>query len=408
MSVTSETQRPSSKQQPGPASKSGIAGWAATVRRTMERPLTSYYLLLGASTMLLAIGLMMVLSSSSIYSYRVHDSSYYIFIKQLTWVLIGLPAAWLASRMNRKILRLLAWPSVLAAVALLLLTQTSLGFEVNGNRNWLALGPLTVQPSEVAKLSIILWSADVYAKKERLLGNPWHALLPVAPVVAMISLLVVYQRDLGTALVLFAILLGMLWVVGVPARLFGIALVAGGSGRVLPRGIQPRASYPPDQLHRPVQGLPGRRLAGRARAARHVQRRHLRQGPLRQPAEVGQPARGTHGLHLRRARRGARPDRHAAGARALRRHRVRRHPAGAEHQGPVRALRDRWCHHLVDVPDDHQRRHGAGPAAGDRYPAATRLLRWLRAGAVAGGARPARGFRARRTGGGAGAARAPR
>ena len=81
-----------------------------------------------------------------------------------------------------------------------------------------------MQPSEIAKLAIIIWAADVYAKKEKLLGNPWHALIPVAPVIAMIALLVVFQRDLGTALVLFAILLGMLWVVGVPARLFGIAL----------------------------------------------------------------------------------------------------------------------------------------------------------------------------------------
>ncbi len=221
MSVTSETRQ----QAP---SRTGLAGWAQTVRRAMERPLTSYYLLLGASTMLLAIGLMMVLSSSSVYSYRVHDSSYHIFLKQLTWVLLGLPAAWLASRMNRRFLRLLAWPSVLIAVVLLSLTQTSLGFEVNGNRNWLALGPLTVQPSEIAKLAIILWCADVYAKKEKLLANPWHALIPVVPVVAAISMLVVVQRDLGTALVLFAILLGMLWVVGVPARLFGFALCSVG------------------------------------------------------------------------------------------------------------------------------------------------------------------------------------
>ncbi len=212
MSVTSEA-----------PPQSGLAGWVATVRRSMERPLTSYYLLLGGATMLLAIGLMMVLSASSVYSYRVHDSSYFIFLKQLTWVAIGLPAAWLASRMNRRVLRLLAWPAVLVAVVLLALTQTSLGLTVNGNRNWLALGPLTVQPSEIAKLAIILWSADVYAKKERLLGNPWHALIPVAPVIALISLLVVIQHDLGTALVLFALLLGMLWVVGVPARLFGIA-----------------------------------------------------------------------------------------------------------------------------------------------------------------------------------------
>lgn len=205
--------------------ESRVAGWAATVRRTMERPLTTYYLLLGASTILLAIGLMMVLSASSVYSYRVHNhNSYYVFLKQLTWVLIGLPAAWLASRVNRRFLRLMAWPAVLVAVVLLVLTQTSLGFAVNGNRNWLRLGPVAVQPSEIAKLSIILWSADVYAKKERLLADPVHALFPVAPVLALISVLVVFEHDLGTALVLFAILLGLLWVVGVPARLFGIAL----------------------------------------------------------------------------------------------------------------------------------------------------------------------------------------
>ncbi len=206
------------------SARSGLAGWWAGVRRSMERPLTSYYLLLAGSTMLLAIGLMMVLSASSVYSYRVHDSSYHIFLKQLMWVGIGLPAAWLASRVNRRLLRWLAWPSVIVAVILLALTQTSLGFAVNGNRNWLALGPLTVQPSEVAKLSIIVWAADVYARKEKLLGNARHAIVPVAPVIGMIALLVVVQRDLGTALVLFAILLGMLWVVGVPARLFGLAI----------------------------------------------------------------------------------------------------------------------------------------------------------------------------------------
>ncbi len=217
MTVTTETRPPA-----------GLGGWLsgsmAAVRRTAERPLTSYYLLLGTTTMLLAIGLMMVLSASSVYSYLTHGSSYYIFLKQLTWVVIGLPAAWLASRMNRRVLRLMAWPAVAASVALLVLTQTGLGFAVNGNRNWLALGPLTVQPSEIAKLSIIIWAADVYAKKERLLGNPWQAILPVAPVVAMIAGLVVFEHDLGTALVLFAILVGMLWVVGVPARLFGIVI----------------------------------------------------------------------------------------------------------------------------------------------------------------------------------------
>ncbi|WP_235562056.1 putative lipid II flippase FtsW [Marmoricola sp. Leaf446] len=232
MSVTSQTRPPAA---PAPAGAPGPRGRVATVlapladrwrvvKRSLERPLTSYYLILGGTSMLLAIGLMMVLSASSVYSFKVHDSSYYIVLKQLTWVAIGLPAAWVASRIDRRWLRRLAWPAVGVAVVLLALTQTSLGFAVNGNRNWLALGPLTVQPSEIAKLSVVLWAADVYARKERLLGNPVQALVPVAPVVVMISGLVVFQHDLGTALVLFAILLGMLWVVGVPARLFGIAL----------------------------------------------------------------------------------------------------------------------------------------------------------------------------------------
>lgn len=194
------------------------------VRRTLERPLTSYYLLLGTPTLLLAIGLMMVLSASSVIAYTQTGSSYSIFLKQLTWVAIALPAAWAASRVPRRVVRWLAWPAVLAAVALLALIQTPLGFEVNGNRNWLALGPLTVQPSELAKLATVLWAADVLARKERLLGNPWQAMLPVVPVVGLIAGFVVYQRDLGTALVLFAILLGLMWVVGVPAKLFGIGV----------------------------------------------------------------------------------------------------------------------------------------------------------------------------------------
>jgi len=207
---------------------SGVRTWFVGLRQQLRRPLASYYLLLGGSTLLLAIGLMMVLSASSVYSFRLHGSSYYIFFKQLTWVAIGIPAAWLASRMDTRWLRRLAWPAVGVAVVLLVLTQTSLGFAVNGNRNWLALGPLTVQPSEIAKLAIIVWAADVYARKERLLADPKHALVPVAPVIVLICALVVVQHDLGTALVLFAILLGMLWVVGLPARMFGIAFSAVG------------------------------------------------------------------------------------------------------------------------------------------------------------------------------------
>ncbi len=207
-----------------------MAGWVAATRSALDRPLTSYYLLLGASTLLLTIGLMMVLSASSVEAYEKFGTSYHYFLRQLMWVGIALPAAIVASRVPHRLLRALAWPALFFSTALIGLTQVpGLGKEVNGNTNWLALGPLTIQPSEFAKLAIILWCADLYARKEKLLGDWKHTLIPVVPVTGLITALVIGGGDLGTALVLFAIVLGMLWVVGAPARLFGVSLLAVGA-----------------------------------------------------------------------------------------------------------------------------------------------------------------------------------
>ncbi|MCH1868278.1 putative lipid II flippase FtsW [Nocardioides sp. CFH 31398] len=203
-----------------------VHAWRA-LRTSLDRPLATYYLLLGAAGLLLTIGLLMVLSASSVYSYNVHDrDSYAVVTRQLLWVAIGLPCAYVASRLPLRAIRWLAWPALGVAVVLLALTATPLGTSVNGNTNWLALGPLRVQPSEIAKLAIVLWAAHVYALKERRLGELSHVLVPVAPVLLAVTGLVVWQRDLGTALVLAAILLGMLWVVGAPLRLFAIAFAA--------------------------------------------------------------------------------------------------------------------------------------------------------------------------------------
>jgi cell division protein FtsW (lipid II flippase) len=76
---------------------------------------------------------------------------------------------------------------------------------------------------------MVLWAADLYARKDRLLGDWKHLLVPMVPVTLLVTLMVVGQRDLGTALVMFAIILGMLWVVGAPMRLFaGALLLVGG------------------------------------------------------------------------------------------------------------------------------------------------------------------------------------
>ena len=202
---------------------SGIASAWRSVREAVDKPLASYYLLLGSSALLLTIGLIMVLSASSVRSYLVYDDSYAVVKRQLLWVVIGLPAAWVASRLPIKHIRRLAYPGFLVALVLLGLVAR-FGVAVNGNKNWLALGPFTIQPAEIAKLAIVLWAANIYAHKERRLGELHHLLVPVVPGLFAVIALVLVGRDLGTAMVLAAILLGMLWVVGAPMRLFGLSL----------------------------------------------------------------------------------------------------------------------------------------------------------------------------------------
>ncbi len=203
--------------------------WFRALQEALDRPLTAYYLLLGAAALLLTIGLIMVLSASSVYAYRNDGGdSYAIVKKQLMWVILGLPCAWVASRLPQRFLHRLAWPAYI--VSLLLLAATAVvGVSIYGNQNWLALGPIQIQPSEIAKLALILWAAHIYSLKERRLGRLNEILVPVVPGLLLATALVLVGHDLGTALIFFAILLGLLWVVGAPSRLFTVAIMVVGA-----------------------------------------------------------------------------------------------------------------------------------------------------------------------------------
>jgi cell division protein FtsW len=200
-----------------------VGSWLAALREALDRPLTTYYLLIGSSLLLLTIGLIMVLSASSVRSFEQTGDSYTVVRRQLLWVAIGLPCAFLASRVSPSWVRRLAYPAFSVSLVLLILTAR-FGVSINGNTNWLAIGPLTIQASEIAKLSLIIWAAHIYANKDRRLGSLHQIMVPVVPGMLLATTLVIVGHDLGTALVFFAILLGMLWVVGAPARFFVLCI----------------------------------------------------------------------------------------------------------------------------------------------------------------------------------------
>ena len=206
-------------------------GW---LRSVLDRPLTSYHLVLGAVALLLIVGLMMVLSASSVSAYVKLDDSYYYVKRQAMFLAFGLVAAFVLAKMPLSTLRMLSWVAVGFAAVLLTLTYTPLGITVNGNRNWLYLGSETfsIQPAEFAKLAMIVWGADVLARKQRLLDQPKHLLVPYLPVSGLLILLVVFQGDAGTAVVMAGIVAGVLWIVGAPLRVLAALTGLGALGVV--------------------------------------------------------------------------------------------------------------------------------------------------------------------------------
>ncbi|MGW2066389.1 putative lipid II flippase FtsW [Streptomyces sp. NPDC001937] len=215
-----------------PRRSSGLRRMYEQARRAWDRPLTAYYLILGAGLLITALGLVMVYSASMIKALELDKPGTYFFRKQFLAAVIGSVLLVIASRMPVKLHRALAYPLLMGTVFLMVLVQVpGIGMSVNGNQNWLYLGgPFQLQPSEFGKLALILWSADLLARKQdkRLLTQWKHMLVPLVPVAFMLLGLIMLGGDMGTAIILTAILFGLLWLAGAPTRLFaGVLAVAG-------------------------------------------------------------------------------------------------------------------------------------------------------------------------------------
>ena len=219
--MTTQLTRPASRATPPPRSSLGAAGeW-------LRSPVAPYYLVLTSAAALVSVGLVMVLSASSVRSYVETGSSYDVFVQQLIFAGAGVLLAWAGSLLPVSWWKRLAVPGLLGAALLQAAVFSPLGGDFQGNRNWIFIGGRSLQPSEFAKLALVVFGAAVLARKRKLIGQVAHAMIPfVLPGAALLIGLVVAGRDLGTAMILVSIAGGMLFVAGLPLRWFAVVGVA--------------------------------------------------------------------------------------------------------------------------------------------------------------------------------------
>jgi cell division protein FtsW len=187
--------------------------------KIFTRPELPYFLVIWSTIFLCALGLTMVLSSSTVTSLQENGNSFSIFIRQFFFLIIGAAAAYWAFKVQGSIWPRIAKVSLTLSVFILLLPLVpSLGKNVNGNRNWIEIAGFTLQPSEFAKFGLILWCAFQLRRIDLVAGkNPIGIILPG---LIVIEGLIILQKDLGTALLVAMIFGGILFISGAPIKHF--------------------------------------------------------------------------------------------------------------------------------------------------------------------------------------------
>ncbi|TRW79150.1 putative lipid II flippase FtsW [Mycolicibacterium sp. 018/SC-01/001] len=193
----------------------------------LDRPMTSFHLIIAVTALLITMGLTMVLSASGVYSYDMDGSPWAVFGKQVLWTAIGLFAFYVAMRMPVAVMRRFAFSSFAFTIVLLVLVLIpGIGKESNGSRGWFVIAGFSMQPSELAKIAMAVWGAHLLAARRMEHASLKEMLVPLVPAAVIALALVVAQPDLGQTVSMGVILLGLLWYAGLPLRVFLTSLGA--------------------------------------------------------------------------------------------------------------------------------------------------------------------------------------
>src|SRR5438094_1045469 len=185
-------------------------------------------LLLAVAT-LTAFGLVMVFSASEVQGWLWFHNAAYYFERQIMWLALGVALLWAGAHLDYHRLRPLAWPLALGTVVLLVVVLLPhFGVEVNGARRWLRLGPMQMQPAELAKVAAIIFMALWLERHRGRIGSLEDGVVPFLALLALVTILVILERDRGTTLIVAAILLAPFLVAGGRKRhVFLLLLIVG-------------------------------------------------------------------------------------------------------------------------------------------------------------------------------------
>jgi cell division protein FtsW len=197
-------------------------------RRPATPPPVAFYLVAIVTAVLTMLGLVMVLSATSISQFHKGHSPWRLFNRQLMWAVLGFISLGIVMKIPTRRWRKLVVPGYLAACGLMVLPFVpGIGSRVNQASSWVAVGPISFQPSEFLKLGLLVVTADLLARRRTEMHDPARTLFPALGLAVLACALCLAQGDLGSAIVLFAIAFVMTFIAGAP---FAPMLLTGAAG----------------------------------------------------------------------------------------------------------------------------------------------------------------------------------
>ncbi len=183
------------------------------------------YFLLGIVIFLIGFGLVMLSSAGAVVGFEKFGQADYFFRRQLTSFFVGLALFFFFVRVDYHVWRRFAFPALVGTIALLLLVFfPGIGFKAGGAQRWIHLGSFLIQPSEIVKLTFVIYLSVWLEKQGKGLHDFYYGLLPFAVLLGSVVILVLVQPDLGTVITIFSVSLVLYFSAGASMKHLGVLI----------------------------------------------------------------------------------------------------------------------------------------------------------------------------------------